>query len=90
MLAVWLVMCMAEACPKLHAWLHGGTIPDNDDCAIVMLAQGHAEVGIQAPPALFVLFFFLILPMVSFAPFPDSLLALLPSGRAPPTRPIAG
>ena len=43
-LAVWLFMAAAETCIPLHAWLHGGAIPDNDDdCAIVALIHGKIE-----------------------------------------------
>lgn len=37
-------MATAEICTPLHAWLHGGTIPkDDDDCAIVAIAHGKVE-----------------------------------------------
>ena len=43
-LAVWLFMAAAEIYSPLHAWLHGGTIPeDDDDCAIVAIAHGKIE-----------------------------------------------
>jgi hypothetical protein len=43
-LAGWLFMTAAETCTPLHAWLHGGSIPDNDDdCAIVALFHGKIE-----------------------------------------------
>ena len=43
-LAVWLFMAAAETWTPLHAWLHGGSIPDNDDdCAIVALIHGKIE-----------------------------------------------
>ncbi len=43
-LAIWLFMAVAEIHPPLHSWLHGGTIPDNDDdCAIVAIAHGKVE-----------------------------------------------
>jgi len=34
-LFVWLFLWTAEICPPLHAWLHGGSIPDDDDCPVV-------------------------------------------------------
>lgn len=50
-LAVWLLMSAAEICPPLHAWLHGGSIPDDDDCAVVAIALGHVDSGIaEIPP----------------------------------------
>ena len=42
-LAIWLFMAAAEAYPPLHAWLHGGAIPDDDDCPIAMIHQGKLE-----------------------------------------------
>lgn len=50
-MAVWLLINTAEICPPLHAWLHGGSIPDDDDCAVVAIALGHVDTGIcDAPP----------------------------------------
>lgn len=50
-LAVWLVMTAAEICPPVHAWLHGGTVPKNDDdCAIVAIAHGKIEAVPCAEP----------------------------------------
>jgi hypothetical protein len=45
-LFVWLFMATAEICPPLHAWLHGGAIPDDDDCPVVAIATGHVHVGV--------------------------------------------
>jgi hypothetical protein len=43
-LVVWLFMATAESWTPLHAWLHGGSIPDNDDdCAIVALVHGKID-----------------------------------------------
>ena len=42
-LALWLFRAAAEACTPLHAWLHGGTVPDRDDCAIVAITHGKVE-----------------------------------------------
>jgi hypothetical protein len=51
-LALWLFMATAEICTPLHAWLHGGTIPNNDnDCAIVTIAHGKINVTPCAVPA---------------------------------------
>jgi len=45
-LFVWLFMATAEICPPLHAWLHGGAIPDDDDCPVVAIAVGHVHVSV--------------------------------------------
>jgi hypothetical protein len=51
-LALWLFMASAEICTPLHAWLHGGTIPINDDdCAIVAIAHGKIEAAPCAAPS---------------------------------------
>ena len=43
-LAIWLFMAAAEVWTPLHAWLHGGAIPENDDdCAIVAIVHGKIE-----------------------------------------------
>jgi hypothetical protein len=47
-LAMWLFMAAAEAWTPLHAWLHGGVIPDNDDCPIAMLHQGKVDNTVVA------------------------------------------
>jgi hypothetical protein len=82
-LALWLFMAVAEEYPALHAWLHGGTIPDNDDCAVVAIAHGKVETAIIAAPSV------LPLPGIEivfnaesfvFCPTP----VLLPDGRGPP------
>jgi hypothetical protein len=83
-LAVWLFMAAAETWSPLHAWLHGGTIPkDDDDCAIVCIAHGKIETAtVNVPvPA----------PVVwsEAAPRKESsvvgtAIELLPDGRAPP------
>lgn len=50
-LFVWLFMATAEICPPLHEWLHGGAIPDDDDCAVVAIAIGHVHTGVcEVPP----------------------------------------
>ena len=88
-LAVWLVMCAAEACPQFHAWLHGGSVPDNDDCAIAMLAHGSVEVGIHPDPTSCILHFVTHTP-VAFVRSACSFLMLLPCGRGPPCSSMAG
>lgn len=36
-------MAAAEIYSPLHAWLHGRTIPEDDDCAIVAIVHGKIE-----------------------------------------------
>jgi hypothetical protein len=82
-LAVWLFLATVVVCPPLHAWLHGGTIPDNDDCAIVAVAHGKVETVACAAPA--------AVPVIwtEIAPRFENLVlrpatAFLPDGRGPP------
>ncbi len=84
-LALWLFMAAAEICTPLHAWLHGGTIPDNDDgCAIVAIAHGQfdlpaCDLPVVAPAA----WIEVTPPHVEFSIFRTSS-EFLPLGRAPP------
>jgi hypothetical protein len=83
-LVVWLFMAAAETWSPLHAWLHGGTIPkDDDDCAIVCIAQGKIEtvtpnIAIPAPVV-----WIEVTPRIEFSVF-STAIAFLPNGRAPP------
>ena len=84
-LVIWLTLTVAESYRPLHAWLHGGTIPDNDDCAIVMILHGKVDtsvvvVNVSVTPALVV--GDVLTPAPIFAPVAYS---LLPS-RGPPAR----
>jgi hypothetical protein len=83
-LAVWLFMAAAELCTPLHAWLHGGTIPDNDDdCAIVAIAHGKIEtVACHVPIAIPVVWGEIALHIESS--ILSTAVELLPDGRAPP------
>ena len=82
-LAIWLFMAVAEAYTPLHAWLHGGTIPDDDDCAIVAIAHGKVEpVACDVPVAVPVAWIE-VAPRVEFSVFSKTVENLL-SGRAPP------
>ncbi len=45
-LALWLTLLVAEGYAPLHAWLHGGNIPDKDDCAIVMILHGKVDTSV--------------------------------------------
>jgi hypothetical protein len=83
-LAIWLFMAAAEIHPPLHAWLHGGTIPDNDDdCAIVAIAHGKIEAVPLDVPAVLPVTWIEIAPRAEifiFVPVSKN----LPNDRAPP------
>jgi hypothetical protein len=82
-LALWLLMTVAESYPAFHAWLHGGSIPDNDDCAVVAIA--HAKVQVvtcDAPMVIPVLGVEIVPRPVAFASQPAT--TFLPDGRGPP------
>lgn len=82
-LFVWLFMATAELCPPLHAWLHGGTIPDDDDCPVVAIAVGHVHVEVvQVEPVIPVLLLEITpRPVIcTFVSFEKN----LPNDRAPP------
>jgi hypothetical protein len=83
-LAVWLFMAAAEIYSPLHAWLHGGTIPeDDDDCAIVAIAHGKIETTPCDIPVFVPITWVEITPRVEFS-------VIIPAntnlsfGRAPP------
>ncbi len=83
-LAIWLFLVAAEAWSPLHAWLHSGAIPDNDDnCAIVALTHGKIDstpvAAIVTSPVIWVE----TAPQLEFRNFYYSLLAP-PDGRGPP------
>lgn len=82
-LAVWLLVSAAEICPPLHAWMHGGSIPDDDDCAVVAIALGHVDSGtVEVPPLQPVFVHEIVLrPEVSVF---QSVSVPLPNDRAPP------
>jgi hypothetical protein len=82
-LFVWLFMATAEICTPLHAWLHGGTIPDDDDCPVVAVATGHVHVGICEVPPVAPVLLMEIIPRVEIAIFVPSE-TVLPNDRAPP------
>jgi len=82
-LALWLFMAAAEASPALHAWIHGGSVPDNDDCAVVAIAHGKVETVVAAIPVVAPVATLEIVLLPEFSIFrPASL--LLPDGRGPP------
>jgi hypothetical protein len=82
-LFVWLFMATAEICPPLHAWIHGGTIPDDDDCPVVAVAAGHVHVGICETPPVTPVLLGVIVPRteVYTVVFSEK---VLPNDRAPP------
>jgi len=86
-LGIWLLLTVAEAYPALHAWLHGGAIPDNDDCAVVAIAHGKVETPTCIAP--------LPLPMPGIEmALPVEILVYCPTGvflpdsRGPPVLPV--
>jgi hypothetical protein len=86
-LAVWLFMAVAEVCIPLHAWLHGGTIPkDDDDCAIVCIAHGKIETGTCDVPATAPVTWIEVVPRVESSIL-STAITFLPNGRAPPVLP---
>lgn len=83
-LALWLFMAAAELCTPLHAWLHGGTIPkDDDDCAIVLVAHGKIDSAPCAAPVSKPMTGVEVAPRIEFF-FNSAVINLLPNGRAPP------
>jgi hypothetical protein len=83
-LAIWLFMAAAEIYPPLHAWLHGGTIPkDDDDCAIVAIAHGKIETVACDIPVLMPITWIEVTPRVEFLVFVPAN-KNLPPGRGPP------
>jgi len=77
-------MAAAELCTPLHAWLHGGAIPDqDDDCAIVAIAHGKMETAPVAVPVAVPVTWVETAPRIEFSVL-SPVIALLPNGRAPP------
>jgi hypothetical protein len=81
-LVLWLFMAAAEACPGLHAWLHGGAIPDDDDCAIV--AVQHGKVDNSAVVVAPVVIIGIAITLVPVFASPSVIFLLSPDGRGPP------
>jgi hypothetical protein len=83
-LAIWLFMAAAELCTPLHALLHGGTIPVNDDdCAIVAIAHGKVETVVYAAPEVVPVIGIEITPRLEFSTYRITSV-FLPDGRGPP------
>ena len=87
-LAVWLFMAAAEMWTPLHAWLHGGSIPDNDDCAIVALVHGKIETTPCDVPVVMSVAWVEAIPHIEISVF-CPVIENLPLGRAPPSFCIA-
>ena len=85
-LALWLFMMAAEAYMPLHAWLHGGSIPDDDDCAVVALAHGKVETVASDIPVAAPITWVEVTPCVDYSVFSRTIENLL-SGRGPPVLP---
>ena len=86
-LALWLCMATAEICTPLHAWLHGGTIPkDDDDCAIVAIAHGKIETAPVAVPVAAPVTWIEAAPRIESSVLTTAI-ELLPDGRGPPVFP---
>ena len=83
-LAVWMFMAAAEVWSPLHAWLHGGTIPDNDDCAIVALVHGKIETTPCDIPVVLPATWVEVIPRLEISVFCPAI-ENLPLGRAPPS-----
>lgn len=82
-LFVWLFMATAEICPPLHAWLHGGAIPDDDDCPVVAIAAGHVHTGVCETPPVVPVALIEITPRAEVTVFVPTE-KILPKERAPP------
>ena len=86
-LAMWLFIAFAEIHPSLHAWLHGGAIPLNDDdCAIVAIAHGKVETVTPDAPAVVPTTSIEVTPQIDLSVF-STAIAFLPNGRGPPALP---
>lgn len=87
-LALWLFMAAAETYTPLHAWMHGGAIPDGDDCAVMVLAHGKVEsVSCDVPTAVPITWIE-VTPCVEFSVFSPAI-TFLPNGRGPPAFSVA-
>jgi hypothetical protein len=83
-LALWLFMATAEICTPLHAWLHGGTIPkDDDDCAIACIAHGKIKTVACAIPVVVTVSWIEVPLRIELSAL-STPIELLPNGRAPP------
>ena len=86
-LALWLFMAATEVCMPLHAWLHGGAIPENDNCAAMTIAHGKVETILVGAPVAVPVTGVEIVPRLEFFTFRPAI-AFLPDGRGPPVLPV--
>jgi hypothetical protein len=86
-LGTWLLLTTAEVHEPLHRWLHGGTIPDDDDCAVVLLATGKVDVAVVTATAAPVAVAIIALVQTYVLPLVPRL--ALPMGRGPPRFPAS-
>lgn len=86
-LALWLFMAVTEVCTPLHAWLHGGAIPENDDCAVVAIAHGKVTAVLVPAPMVVPVTGMEIVPRLEFSVF-RPVIAFLPDARGPPVLPV--
>lgn len=87
-LVLWLFIMVAEICTPLHAWMHGGSIPDGDDCAVMVLAHGKVESVICDAVAAQPVTWIEVTRHIKFLVFSPAI-AFLPDGRGPPALPVA-
>src|SRR5208282_2777502 len=80
-LATWMFMAAAEVWTPLHAWLHGGSIPDNDECAIVAITHGKIETTPCDVPAVVSATWVETTPRIEISFF-STAVEYLPQGRA--------
>ncbi len=76
-------MTTAELWTPLHAWLHGGCIPANDNCAIVALIHGKIQTTPCHVPVVVPTAWFELAPRIEISVF-CPVIEALPQGRGPP------
>jgi len=82
-LSLWLFVAAAELWTPLHAWLHGGSIPVNDDCAIVALIHGKIQTPPCNVPVVVPTTWIEVAPRIVTSVF-CQVIEELPQGRGPP------
>jgi hypothetical protein len=82
-LVLWMFLTVAEGYTPLHAWIHGGTIPDNDDCAVAMVTHGKVDLVAAGLPAVAPVTWIEATPCVEVPAFHPTVV-LLPDSRGPP------
>ena len=86
-LVLLLVLATAEAWEPFHAWLHGGSIPDADNCPVAALQQGKLVTSAAAAVVVLFLASVVVLRVTFFLPFVASV--PLPDVRGPPVERLA-